>query len=145
MPGVIIFDPNDNDVGFSTGDDQANAVFLDKDTGNLFIADLDTIYEWEGSASPMTATWRSGTIRLARKVNMGAALIEADEYTDIVMSLFAQIQGVMTLITTITVVDGEPLRLPGGYLSNLFEVQIVTTNRIQSVSIAESVFDLKAG
>jgi len=145
MPGVIIFDPNDDSVGFSVGDDQANAVYLKRETGTLYIADLDTIYEWEGAGTDMTATWRSGVIRLPRKVNLGAVLIEAETYANTIFKLFADIDGATTLIVSFNVTDGEPVRLPGGYLSNLFQIEIVTTDRVNSVSVAESIFDLAAG
>lgn len=145
MPGVIIFDPNDDNTGFSTGDDQANAVHRDRDTGKLYIADLDTIYEWDSSASRMTATWLSGRIRLASKVNLGAVIIEAESYDSIIFKLFAEINGTDTLITTLTIEDEQPVRLPGGYLANIYWIEITTTDRVYRVAVGESIFDLAAG
>lgn len=145
MPGVIIFDPNDPDVGFSTGDDQANAVFLDREDNVLYIADLDTIYQWEGATTDMEYTWRSGLIRMPYKVNMGAAIVEAESYDDLTFKLFAEIDGATTLITSVPVVDEGVFRLPDGYLANLFQVELVGTDRVSRVSVGESIFDLAEG
>ncbi len=146
MPGVIIFDPDDNTIGFSVGDDQAAGVYLDIETDTLYITDLTNIIKWEGdAANNMTYTWRSSRMRLPRKVNLGAIMVEADSFTSVILKLYAEIKGTMTLVTTLTVADNVPIRLPGGYSSNLFEIEVVSTDRITGISAAQSVFDLAEG
>lgn len=146
MPGLIIFDPNDNDVGFSLGDDQAAGVYLDIKTDTLYLTDLSDIIEWEGdTGTNMTYTWRSGRVRMNRKVNLGVCLVEAESYASVTLKLYALIDETMTLITTLTITDGEPVRLPGGYLSNLYEIEVVSTDRITGISVGETVFDLAEG
>jgi hypothetical protein len=83
MAGLIIFDPDDNDVGLSTGDDVAVNTFLDIETDTLYFTDGLNIYEWEGDTAgvPQTYTWKSGQIRLPSPVNLGAALVEAELYS----------------------------------------------------------------
>ena len=145
MPGVIIFDPADETTGFSLGDDQAAGVYLDIETDTLYFTDLSNIIEWEGDTANMTYTWRSGRIRLARKVNIGAVMVEAKSYESVILKLYAELDGVITLITTLTITDDEPVRTPGGHLSNLYEIEIVSTDRVTNVSAGQSVFDLAAG
>lgn len=146
MPGVIIFDPNDQNIGLSVGDDQANSVFLDIEEGKLYIADLSTIYEWEGDAATnMTYTWKSGKIRLPREVNMGAAMIEAESYDSITFKLFTVLAGVDTQITSVSVTSEVPFRLPGGHTGNVYWIEIISTDRISRVSVGQSVFDLAEG
>lgn len=146
MPGVIIFDPSDKSIGFSLGDDQAAGVYLDIETDTLYITNLVNIIKWEGdSQNNMTYTWRSGRIRLPRKVNLGAFMVEADSYTSVIVKLYAEVDGDTTLITTITVSDNEPVRLPGGYLSNLYEIEVVSADRVTGISAAQSIFDLAKG
>jgi hypothetical protein len=145
MPGVIIFDPNDPSVGFSVGDDQAAGVYLDIETDTLYLTDLSNIIEWEGDTANMSYTWRSGRIRMPRKVNLGALLVDAVTYTDITVKLYAMIEDTLTLITSLTVTDSDPIRLPGGYTSNLYEVQVESTDRITSISVAQNIFDLAEG
>ncbi len=146
MPGVLIFDPSDSSIGFSLGDDQAAGVYLNIETDTLYITDLSNIIEWEGDAdNNMTYTWRSGRIRLPRKVNLGAFMVEADSYVSVIVKLYAEVKGTLTLITTITVADNTPVRLPGGYLSNLYEIEVVSSDRVTGIAAAQSVFDLAAG
>ena len=145
MPGVIIFDPDDNSIGFSVGDDQAAGVYLDIETDTLYITDLTNIIEWEGDTVNMTYTWRSSRMRMAREVNLGAIMVEADSYASVIVKLYAVIEGTLTLITTLGITDNTPVRIPGGYLSNLYEIEIISSDRITGVSAAQSVFDLAEG
>lgn len=143
MPGVIVFDPEDETVGFSVGDDQAAGVYLDIENDALYLSDLTNILQWEGDENAnMTGTWRSGKIKLPRPVNMGAAVVDAQSYGSVVFKLYAEIQGVSTLIDSVGVNDDEPFRLPGGYTSTVFEVELISSDRIVSVAVAETVFEL---
>lgn len=142
MPGVIIFSPEEDAIGFSTGDDQAAGVYLDIEEDALYFTDTVNIYKWEGNpALSQTITWRSGKIRMAREMNLGAVLVEANSYASVVFKLYAD--GV--LITALGIPDGEPVRLPGGYLSNIYEVEIVSTDVITGISVAQNIFDLAKG
>jgi len=142
MPGLIIFDPRRDEVGFSTGDELAAGTYLDIEEDKLYFTDTINIYEWEGNTGTnQTYTWRSGKIRLPKKVNLGAALVEADSYASLVFRLFAD----GTLMKSVTVTDGEPFRLPGGYLSNIYEIELVSTDVVTGVSAAENIFELARG
>jgi hypothetical protein len=86
MPGLIVFDPDNPDVGLSTGDDVAVNTHLDIESDTLYFTDGLNIYEWEGDATaggPLKQTyiWRSGEVRLPYPVNLGAALVEAELYS----------------------------------------------------------------
>jgi hypothetical protein len=142
MPGVIIFNPNRETVGFSVGDEQAAGVYLDIEADELFFSDTTNIYQWEGNTgTDQTYTWKSGKIRLPKKVNLGAAIVEADSYDSLTFKLYAD----GTLVTTVAVADGEPFRLPGGYLSNIIEVEVIGTDVVTGISVAENIFELAKG
>ena len=142
MAGYFVFSPDDPAIGFTTGPVLAVNVFLDILTDTLYYTDGAAIYEWEGGSSKLTYTWKSGKIRFQSPVNLGAALVEAETYVDVVFKLYADISGTMTLKKTQTVADGEPFRLPGDYLSGLYEIQLDGTDVVNAVSIAENVFEL---
>lgn len=80
MAGVIIFDPDNPEVGLSTGDEVAVNTYLDIQNDTLYFTDGLNIYEWEGEATGLRKvfTWRSGEIRLPYPVNLGAALVEVE-------------------------------------------------------------------
>lgn len=84
MAGLIVFDPDNEEVGLSTGDDVAVNSYLDIQSDTLYFTDGSSIYEWEGEETGLRQvyTWKSGEIRLPSPVNLGAALIEAEAYTE---------------------------------------------------------------
>lgn len=141
MAGFIVFSPEDDTIGLSTGDDVALNVYLDIENDILYYTDGSNIYEFDGGATPKTYTWRSGKIRLANKVNLGAGMVEANTYVDITLRLYAD--GVLKATRVVT--DGEPFRLPGGYLSNIYEVEVEGVDEITGISIAENILELAEG
>lgn len=146
MAGMFIFDPRTPEVGLSTATDVAVGVFLDILTDTLYYTDGSSIYEWQGGGTDLkTYTWRSRKIRFARPMNIGAVLVEAESFADLTFKLYADISGTMTLKHTQAVASGEPFRTPGGYLSNIYQIEVVGTDVINGISIAETIFDLKAG
>lgn len=146
MPGVVIIDPVEESAVFATGDDTAAAVYTDIEDDKMYLSDLSNILEWEGNtASNQTATWKSGRIILPKPINPGAVKVDAAAYTSILLYLYAERNGNMDLITTLSISSNEPERLPGGYTSNAFEFTLETTNRIYSVTFGESIYDLSAG
>lgn len=146
MAGLIIFDPDNNEIGLSTGDELAVNTYLDIENDTLYFTDASRIYAWEGdSGNSQTYIWKSGKIRMKNPVNLGAAIVEADSYVDVEFKFYAEINSAMVLKKTITVADGEPFRLPGGFLANVFEVQLTGTDTVTRVSLAESIWDLAEG
>lgn len=145
MAGYFVFDSKDPGIGLSTGDEVALNVFSDILTDTLYYTDGSRIFAWEGDTGIAdlleTYTWRSGKLRMKSPVNLGGAIVEAETYVDVVFRLYAD--GVLK--HTQTVVDDEPFRLPGGYLSNIYEFDLVGTDVVTRVSVAESIFDLAEG
>lgn len=87
MAGLIVFSPDSDEVGLSTGDDIAVNTYLDIQSDTLYFTDGSNIYEWEGDdtvGGPLRQTyiWRSGEIRLPSLVNLGAAIVEAESYSE---------------------------------------------------------------
>jgi hypothetical protein len=146
VAGLIIIDPHRKEIGFSTGDEVAVGAYNDIENDALYFTDGSTIYEWESdSGNQQIYTWLSSKIRMKNPVNIGGAIVEADSYDDVVFKLYAEIGGSMTLKASITVADGEPFRLPGGYLANSYEFSLVGTDVITRVSVGESIWDLAEG
>jgi hypothetical protein len=141
MSGYFVFGGGNEAIGFSTGSANALNVFLDILTDTLYYTDGSTIFAWEGGTTDLTYTWKSGKIRVSHEVNLGAALVQADSYADVVFKLYAD--GVLK--HTETVADNNPFRLPGGYLSDTYEVELVGTDVVTGVQVGESVFDMAKG
>lgn len=83
MAGLIIFDPENELAGFTTGDDVAVGAYQDIQSDTLYFTDGVNIYEWAGdTVNNQTYTWLSGEVRLPAPANMGAAIVEAPFYGD---------------------------------------------------------------
>lgn len=99
------------------------------------------VYEWDAvKTSPVSMRWKSGKYLTRSPVNMGAAVVEAENYP-VTFKLWADEQ----LRATRTVSDNEPFRLPGGYLASRFEVEVSGTNQVSEVKVAENIFELSEG
>lgn len=146
MAGLIIFDPDNPEVGLSTGDELAVNTYLDIENDVLYFTDASRIYAWEGdSNNSQTYIWKSGRVRMPYPVNLGAGIVEADSYNDVVLKFYAGIDGTMTLKLTLTIANNQPFRLPGGFLSNTFEIELTGTDTVTRVSLAENVWELAEG
>lgn len=83
MAGLIIFDPENELAGFTTGDDLAVGAYQHIESDTLYFTDAVSIYEWAGDADEnQTYTWKSGQVRMPSPVNMGAAIVEAESYSE---------------------------------------------------------------
>ena len=142
MAGTIIFDPDADELSFSTSTELAVNTFLDIDTGFLWLTDGSTITEWDYGTA-MTYDWWSGSIRVAFPMNLGAAVVEAESYADLTFKFYADIDGTMTLKHTETVTSDEPFRLPGGFLSHLYQVRLQGTDVVTRVQAAGSILELQ--
>ena len=144
MAGAIIFNPDDESIGLTTSDELAVNTHLDIETDILYFTDGSRIYEWEGdSGTQQTFIWKSGKIRLNNPINLGAAIVEAATYVSLTFKLFANINNTMTLKHTQTVISEEPFRLPGGYLSSIYEIELTGTDRVEGLRIGENIWELE--
>jgi len=141
MAGFFVFDTERPEIGLADGSDVAVNVFVDILTDTLYYTDGSEIFTWEGGSTSKTYTWKSAKVRFNSLINLGAALVEADSYSALTFKLYAD--GVLKHTQTVT--DGNPFRLPSGYLSNIYQVQVSGTDVVTGISIAETVFGLTKG
>lgn len=147
----IVFDPYDESIGLSTlnleaSGGTASAGYLDSELDELQTADSEDtdVYQWEGDPeTKMIGVWKSGKIVCPYPLNLGAARIVADSY-DAAMTLSVyNDQG--DLVTTRTITSDEVIRLPSGYLTNFFEVELTASEVVRTVHVAETVDELLRG
>lgn len=112
----------------------------------------DQNYQWEGGpGSTVAADWQSKVFTLPHAVNLSTCRVFAEGYPLTLKLSYANLQansgqtaGVITdTLPTITVAGSEPFRLPGGYLSREFQVEIITTSSVQSVVLTDNTDDLR--
>lgn len=105
-------------------------------------APTSNIMKWDSDANaPLTGTWKSGRIVCDYPCNLGAARVVAESYP--VTLVLWNDQG--DQVTSRTVSSDDVIRLPSGYLTSWFEVEVVSDDKVYTVHVAETVEELLPG
>lgn len=117
----------------------AEAMFFELGTGRLFLLLGETdIHEWDSlSAPPKAMIWRSRLYSLPGPVNFGAILVEADDFTAPDPANAVRVYADGILRATITTFN-EAVRLPSGFLALRWEVEIIGTVTVTSITVAHT-------
>lgn len=102
----------------------------------------------------LSGTWKSGLITMPKACNMAVAQVFASDYPVTVDLYFAQLNasGQARLDDdgpdamqsfSVTASGPEPIRLPSGYLSREYVVEVFTDKRVQSVTFATTMDELR--
>lgn len=165
--GSIIFEQDQRAGGFFvTADYTFSASWYDYLAGKLYyVSGLNgDIFLWDDLAQPaVTQTWKSKVLKVQDPANLGAARVIADYAVQSIrwgqaatrwgdLSIRWGAVNPVTfrmwvdkeLIFTTLVSDDKVFRLPAGYRSDTFEVEVEGNIRIRSVHLAETPLGLKA-
>lgn len=120
----------------------AKAAYADHRKDELYYLTHSPTYlwKWDAGAAALTATWRSKLFYLDRPQNIGAARVEAAGYP-VTFKLYAN----GALVQTKTVADDRPFTLKGQNRYKDFWIEVSGTQRIDTVSVASSILDLRRG
>ena len=141
VSGGFIFNPADGKDGLVMLDTYATAGYVDPVIDALYLMIGTNIVRWDSHATLMkTMTWRSKVFVTPSPVSMACAQAIAATYP-FTMNIYAD--GLLKV--TRSVVDGNPFRLPGGFLARDWEIEVVGTTEIYSLYLAQSVMELKNG
>jgi hypothetical protein len=169
--GGFIFEQDQRSGGFFTTVDQTfTASWYDSKAGRLFFCTGTSgdVIEWDNLAQPnQTQTWKSKVLKSKEMINLGAARVIADYGTttflwnegpavtvpgswestttlwnatdEITFTLWADKQEVFT--TTLN--DMQVFRLPTGYRTDTYEVEVESNVRVRAIHLAETSLGLK--
>ncbi len=137
--GGFIFDPTQNDVVFT--DTTADSAFFDPVDGFLHIAEKPTTqnqrFAWDNDQNNKTTLrYRSREIE-ARRTNFTAARVSALAYP---VTFRLYVDGVIK--STHTVQNKRPFRLPSGFTSRDWAVEVESTEEIEAVFFADTMEEL---
>ncbi len=122
----------------------ANALFFDLPSGRLFLLDGGrTIKEWDpAGGQPLALTWRSKVFHGVSPVNYGVVRVEGVEKVGRTMTVRVFGDGVLRASAGRL---NTPRRLPAGFLATTWEVEVVGTAEVTSISLASSPTELAEG
>ena len=164
--GGLVFERDEKVGGFFVDTDYTfTASWYDPISGKLYyvFGTNGDIYEWNDLNQPMvTQTWKSKVINTKDMINMGAARIIADygdttsiweettttwdattDTWDAPDALTFKLWVDKELIYTTVVNDDNTFRLPTGYRSDTFEIEVSGNIRVRAVHLGETPLSLR--
>lgn len=131
--GSFAFKPG---VGFLFFTEQAEAFFIDDQTGELYIKNGTALKKWN-LGSPLTYTWKSKVFRIQNGDIPACAKVYANSYP-LTFKLYAE--GV--LVKTKSVTSRKSFRLPTSSRYDYYEIELTGTAPVVSVQLAESMSEI---
>jgi len=132
----FVFDPA-NPAGFYFLDFGFDAAYTDDLQDALYLLIGTDIRKWD-SGTALTTKFRSKLFRSSRPIpTFACAEVMADSYP-VTFRLYAD----GTLRHTETVTAQNPFRLPGGFYAQSFQIEIESTNPVQSAAVAHSMEEI---
>ena len=115
----------------------ATAGYRDKMRDALYLCIGNVLLKWD-SGAPMTFDWLSGVFHLPSEVNVSCAKVDSSAYP-ITFNLYAD--GVLVGAST-TVANRFAFRLPSGYRSRRYQVELIGNSIIREVMVATDMREL---
>lgn len=125
----------ESDINVGTA---VTALYADARTDTLYMAQGGNIVRYN-TGSALTYTWRSKTFRMPFPINLSVGQLIADAYP-VTMNVYAD--GVLRL--TKAVADNNVFKLPGGFRSQDWVIEITGTSKVTQVNLATSVLEIKS-
>lgn len=141
MDGAIrkgfILDPS-NPAGVYFTDKGFTAAYTDDLQDALYVLQGTTILKWDAGATYSSVSFRSRVFRTPRPIPApSCAQVMADTYP-VLLTVFAD----NTQVFSGLVNSAEPIRLPGGYHAQEFDMEVLASGPVQSVAMAHSLDEL---
>lgn len=137
--GSFALDPLNPDTGVVFYDTYFTAAHNYLVDDHLYLCVDGNIVAWDAGAA-QSYTWRSGKQRAPRPMNLAAMQVRADTFP-----VAVSIYGDGTKRYSVTVWDEKPVRLPGGYLAELFELELTGTGEVYEIIVGETMSELRGG
>ena len=131
-----MIDPN-NPQGIYFLDAGFEAMHFDELQDQLYVAAAGDVMRWDAGI-PMTATFKSKVFRIPYPTNFSCAEVVADSYP-----LEVQVFADGNLVHTQTVEDGNPFRLPSGFMAADWQFQLKTNSAVQGMAVANNMSELR--
>ena len=115
------------------------AMYNDLVTDTLYFIDAGSIYAMFGANTRQVGTYKTGIIKLPKPASFAWLQVDSDFSSSVTVNWY----GNGALVKSTTVSSISPVRLPPGvYLEH--EVEIITSARVTSVTMASSTLELQS-
>lgn len=133
----FVVDPSGQFLGFL--DVGYSAMFFDKGRDQLYVLDGSSIKRWDAGGTAMTVNAKSKVWHTPYPTNFAVAEVLADAYP---VTFKLHVDGAVK--HTQTVANGNPFRLPSGFLAQEWQMEVQGDKPVLSAAIAHYVADLRS-
>lgn len=81
--GLIVYDPEEANASFTTGESKADGVYVDKEKDNLYFIDGNHIMQWDAGGAEFVGNFLTKRFTMPKPVALRAAKFHLDVGTDI--------------------------------------------------------------
>jgi hypothetical protein len=136
--GGFVLDLTGEGATFWLTDQYCTAAYSDIRSDSLYLAQGSAIKKWDYGSTPLTYKWKSKIFVTPQPINMMTAQVFATAYP-VTFKTYAD--GILKLTKSVT--NERPFKLPSGFKSKEWEIELSGTNPVNSVYMASSVYELK--
>jgi len=140
VQGGFIFYPKDQAAGLTFLDSYASAGHYDPISDLLFLVFGAWVEVWSAHFDPQTFTWKSKLHHEPQPVNNRFCQVIADTYANLTINIY----GDGALVSTHTVINGDPFPVGDGAVHRQWEIELIGTDKVQNAAIGESVANVLA-
>lgn len=136
--GCLLLEPGQPPVTLSM---IPTACFVDPLRDELYYVTASAptaLVRFDGGTQPLTYRWRSSIIRDTEPTNIAAVVVESSSYP-----VTLRTYGDGTLWDTVSIPDGEPMRMPAGELFSEYEFELEGTGEVFFLHASDSMEELK--
>lgn len=138
--GGLIVDNSANPPIVTQLDLTVTAAFNDLQRDGLYFAGDGNIRRWDDGTGYMTYTWRSKIYETPKFTNFAWAQVLVSDGLPVTLKVYAD----GALKHTQAVTSDKPFRLPSGFTSKYWEVELTGTGAVRAVLLANTIEELKS-
>jgi hypothetical protein len=119
----------------------ARGAFQEIKTDSLFLIEGSRISKWEGDKTThIPYVWKSKLFETPKQTNFGWAQVQAQDYDDITVKIY--VDGALKY--TYKPTSNTPFRLPSGFMSKFWEVELSGTSTVNTVILAQAMKEIQS-
>lgn len=139
VTGGFCFDPRGADASLTMFPFYATGGFMDIAQDHLLLQVGTNIVLWNASATPLTATWRSGVIATPPQTMVFAKVLARAYGSAVTLNVY----GDGVLVHTGLVADARAFKINGDNKCLTWEIEVITTSEVYEVTLATSADDMR--